>query len=101
MTYHDEEWGPSGPRRRRPLRNASAWRRSSRPVLDHHPAAPPRLPRRVRRLKIAEVAEFTDTDRERLLADPGIIRNRAKIDATPRQTRAKLAGWAPGRPWTP
>jgi DNA-3-methyladenine glycosylase I len=31
--------------------------------------------------RIAEVAEFTDADRERLLADAGIIRNRAKIDA--------------------
>src|SRR3954452_2336246 len=27
------------------------------------------------------VAAFTDADRERLLADPGIIRNRAKIEA--------------------
>lgn len=31
---------------------------------------------------IDAVASFTDTDRERLLADPGIIRNRAKIDAS-------------------
>ena len=31
--------------------------------------------------KIDSVAAFTDADRERLLADPGIIRNRAKIDA--------------------
>ncbi|MBM9507720.1 DNA-3-methyladenine glycosylase I [Actinacidiphila acididurans] len=30
---------------------------------------------------IDTVAAFTDADRERLLADPGIIRNRAKIDA--------------------
>ncbi|SEN52860.1 DNA-3-methyladenine glycosylase I [Actinacidiphila rubida] len=30
---------------------------------------------------IDEVAAFTDADRERLLGDPGIIRNRAKIDA--------------------
>lgn len=30
---------------------------------------------------IDAVAEFTDADRERLLADPGIIRNRAKVDA--------------------
>ncbi|MCZ9338113.1 DNA-3-methyladenine glycosylase I, partial [Streptomyces sp. TRM76130] len=32
--------------------------------------------------RIDAVAEFGDGDRERLLADPGIIRNRAKIDAT-------------------
>ena len=31
---------------------------------------------------IDEVAGFTDADRERLLGDPGIIRNRAKIDAS-------------------
>ncbi|MBF6160987.1 DNA-3-methyladenine glycosylase I [Nocardia cyriacigeorgica] len=30
---------------------------------------------------IEKVARFDDTDRERLLADPGIVRNRAKIDA--------------------
>ena len=29
----------------------------------------------------AAVAEFTSTDVERLLADPGIVRNRAKIEA--------------------
>jgi DNA-3-methyladenine glycosylase I len=45
--------------------------------------------------KIASVAQFTDADRERLLADPGIIRNRAKIDATLANAQA-LAGWAPG-----
>ena len=32
--------------------------------------------------RIPEVARFTDADAERLLADPGIIRNRAKIAAT-------------------
>ena len=30
----------------------------------------------------AVVATFDDTDRERLMADAGIVRNRAKIDAT-------------------
>ena len=45
--------------------------------------------------RIAEVARFTDADRERLLADEGIIRNRAKIDATMANGRL-LAGWAPG-----
>ncbi|SDD74308.1 DNA-3-methyladenine glycosylase I [Glycomyces harbinensis] len=32
--------------------------------------------------RIAKVAEFTDDDAERLLQDPGIVRNRAKIAAT-------------------
>ncbi|MEU1127023.1 DNA-3-methyladenine glycosylase I [Streptomyces sp. NPDC005899] len=45
--------------------------------------------------RISEVAGFTDADRERLLADTGIIRNRAKIDATLANAEV-LAGWAEG-----
>ncbi|MEU0134156.1 DNA-3-methyladenine glycosylase I [Streptomyces sp. NPDC006296] len=45
--------------------------------------------------RIAAVAEFTDADKERLLADAGIIRNRAKIDATLANARV-LAGWGEG-----
>ncbi|MFF7363434.1 DNA-3-methyladenine glycosylase I [Streptomyces sp. NPDC008125] len=45
--------------------------------------------------EIAEVARFTDADKERLLADAGIIRNRAKIDATLANAQV-LAAWAPG-----
>ncbi|MEU0147071.1 DNA-3-methyladenine glycosylase I [Streptomyces sp. NPDC006288] len=45
--------------------------------------------------RISEVAEFTDADKERLLADAGIIRNRAKIDATLANAEV-LAGWGPG-----
>ncbi|CAL9516160.1 MULTISPECIES: DNA-3-methyladenine glycosylase I [Streptomyces] len=45
--------------------------------------------------RIARVARFTDADRERLLADPGIIRNRAKIDATIANAKV-LAEWEPG-----
>ncbi|WP_037573132.1 DNA-3-methyladenine glycosylase I [Phaeacidiphilus oryzae] len=37
---------------------------------------------------IAEVAEYTEADAERLLADPGIIRNRAKIAAAIANARA-------------
>ncbi len=37
---------------------------------------------------IGRVAEFTDADRERLMADVGIVRNRAKIDATIANARA-------------
>ena len=39
----------------------------------------------------AAVAAFDDADRERLLADTGIIRNRLKIDATIANARALLA----------
>ncbi|GAA5019140.1 DNA-3-methyladenine glycosylase I [Streptomyces siamensis] len=45
--------------------------------------------------EIAKVATFTDADKERLLADPGIIRNRAKIEATVANARV-LADWAAG-----
>jgi DNA-3-methyladenine glycosylase I len=37
------------------------------------------------------VAAFDDADRERLMGDAGIVRNRAKIDATIRNARAWLA----------
>ncbi len=37
------------------------------------------------------VAEFDDSATERLLADPGIVRNRAKIEAARRNARAVLA----------
>ena len=39
---------------------------------------------------IATVAAYTDTDRERLRADAGIIRNRAKINAAIANARATL-----------
>ena len=45
--------------------------------------------------KIASVAAFTDADKERLLVDAGIIRNRAKIDATLANARV-LADWSAG-----
>lgn len=40
---------------------------------------------------VQRVARFDDTDRERLLADPGIIRNRAKVDSAIQNARALLA----------
>ena len=81
VAYHDEEWG-------RPVHGEDAlfericleafqsglsWitilrrRETFRAAFDH--------------FKIDAVAAFTDQDRTRLLADPGIIRNRAKVDA--------------------
>ncbi|MFD8888514.1 DNA-3-methyladenine glycosylase I [Streptomyces erythrochromogenes] len=44
---------------------------------------------------IAAVAEFGTADAERLLADEGIIRNRAKIEATLANAKV-LAGWESG-----
>ncbi|MGW3056346.1 DNA-3-methyladenine glycosylase I [Streptomyces goshikiensis] len=45
--------------------------------------------------EIAKVAAFDASDAERLLADEGIIRNRAKIAATLANAKV-LAGWEPG-----
>lgn len=45
--------------------------------------------------RIAEVAAFTEADERRLLADPGIIRNRAKIAATLSNARV-AAAWDEG-----
>ncbi|MEU5208258.1 DNA-3-methyladenine glycosylase I [Streptomyces sp. NPDC020742] len=45
--------------------------------------------------RIEKVARFGPADAERLLADPGIIRNRAKIDATIGNAQV-AAGLAPG-----
>ncbi|MFI6145040.1 MULTISPECIES: DNA-3-methyladenine glycosylase I [unclassified Streptomyces] len=44
---------------------------------------------------IADVAAFGPADAERLLADEGIIRNRAKIEATLANAKV-LAEWEPG-----
>jgi DNA-3-methyladenine glycosylase I len=43
------------------------------------------------------VAAFDEADVMRLLADAGIVRNRAKIEATIANARALLALWASGR----
>ncbi len=43
-----------------------------------------------------EVAEFTDADRERLMADAGIVRNKAKISAAITNAKATIALRADG-----
>jgi DNA-3-methyladenine glycosylase I len=88
--YHDEEWGrpvtddnrlfeilalsgfQAGLSWQIILRKRDAFRRAFR---DFDPAL---------------VAAFDDADRQRLLADPGIVRNRAKVDATIANARALL-----------
>ena len=46
------------------------------------------------------VAQFADDDVARLVADAGIVRNRAKIDATIANARAVLGLWDAGRTLT-
>jgi DNA-3-methyladenine glycosylase I len=95
VTYHDEEWG-------RPVHGDDAlFERLSLEAFQSGLSWITILRRRsgfraaFAGFEIASVAVFTDEDRERLLADPGIIRNRAKIDATLANARV-LAEWAPG-----
>ncbi len=95
VTYHDEEWG-------RPVHGDDAL--FERLCLEAFQSGLSWITILRRRegfrsafdgFKIASVAAFTDIDKERLLADAGIIRNRAKIDATVANARV-LAEWSPG-----
>ncbi|GGW32503.1 DNA-3-methyladenine glycosylase I [Streptomyces lucensis JCM 4490] len=95
VSYHDEEWG-------RPVHGDDAlFERISLEAFQSGLSWITILRRRpgfraaFAGFRIEKVAAFTDEDRERLLADPGIIRNRAKIDATLANARV-LAGWAEG-----
>jgi DNA-3-methyladenine glycosylase I len=95
VAYHDEEWG-------RPVRGDDAL--FERLCLEAFQSGLSWITILRRRegfrsafagFRITQVAAFTDADRERLLADEGIIRNRAKIDACLANARV-LADWAPG-----
>ncbi|MFF9148065.1 DNA-3-methyladenine glycosylase I [Streptomyces sp. NPDC055051] len=95
IAYHDEEWG-------RPVRGDDAL--FERLCLEAFQSGLSWITILRRRegfrsafadFRIEAVAGFGDTDRERLLADEGIIRNRAKIDATLANAKL-LAGWDPG-----
>lgn len=95
VAYHDEEWG-------RPVHGDDAlFERLCLEAFQSGLSWITILRRRegFRRafadFKIASVAEFGEADRERLLVDEGIIRNRAKIDATMANAKT-LAEWSPG-----
>ncbi|WP_200305905.1 DNA-3-methyladenine glycosylase I [Streptomyces adelaidensis] len=95
VAYHDEEWG-------RPVHGDDAL--YERLCLEAFQSGLSWITILRRRegfraafadFKIAEVAGFTEADEARLLADPGIIRNRAKIEATVANARV-LSDWTPG-----
>jgi DNA-3-methyladenine glycosylase I len=95
VTYHDEEWG-------RPVHGDDAlFERLSLEAFQSGLSWITILRRRegfraaFAGFEVAKVATFGEADRDRLLLDPGIIRNRAKIDATMANARV-LAEWAPG-----
>jgi DNA-3-methyladenine glycosylase I len=82
VAYHDQEWG-------RPVRGDDAlFERVCLEAFQSGLSWITILRRRetfraaFRGFRIDAVADFTAADRERLLADPGIIRNRAKVDAS-------------------
>ncbi|MGW0392635.1 DNA-3-methyladenine glycosylase I [Streptomyces sp. NPDC003042] len=95
VAYHDTEWG-------RPVRGDDAL--YERLCLEAFQSGLSWLTILRRRegfrkafadFEIAAVAEFGPADTERLLADEGIIRNRAKIEAALANAKV-LAGWKPG-----
>ncbi|WP_030320679.1 DNA-3-methyladenine glycosylase I [Streptomyces sp. NRRL B-3229] len=95
VAYHDEEWG-------RPVHGDDAlYERLSLEAFQSGLSWITILRRRetfraaFAGFEIAKVAAFDESDRERLLLDPGIIRNRAKVDATLANARV-LAEWTPG-----
>ncbi|MEV5505897.1 DNA-3-methyladenine glycosylase I [Streptomyces orinoci] len=93
--YHDTEWG-------RPVRGDDAL--YERICLEAFQSGLSWLTILRRRegfraafagFSIEKVAAFTEEDAERLLADPGIIRNRAKIAAAIGNAKV-AAAWGPG-----
>jgi DNA-3-methyladenine glycosylase I len=91
LAYHDEEWG-------RPIRtDQGIFERLSLEAFQSGLSWLTILRKRTSfRAAFADfephlVAAFDDADRERLLSDTGIVRNRAKIDATLTNARAALA----------
>jgi DNA-3-methyladenine glycosylase I len=90
VRYHDEEWG-------RPLSSNNAmFERMSLEgfqsglswliILRKRPA----FRKAFANFSIRKVADFGATDVERLLADAGIVRNRAKVEATISNARVAL-----------
>ena len=68
------------------LEGAQAGRSAGRPSSTSRPAIAPPSPGS----NAAAVAAFDDADIARCLADPGIVRNRAKVNATVGNARAWL-----------
>ena len=91
LRYHDEEWG-------RPVHGDDAL--FERLALEAFQSGLSWLTILRKReafraafagFSIAAVAEFGDADVQRLMADAGIVRNRAKVEATIANARAAMA----------
>ena len=86
--YHDTEWG-------QPLRDSTAlFERVSLEAFQSGLSwliilrKRENFRRAFHRFDVDKVARYTDRDIERLMNDPGIVRNRAKIEATVANARA-------------
>jgi len=90
VAYHDDEWGTplSGDDALYERLSLEAFQSglSWITILRKRPA----FREAFAGFRIAAVAEFTEADVERLMADAGIVRNRAKISAAVRNARAAL-----------
>ncbi|MFL6194580.1 MAG: DNA-3-methyladenine glycosylase I [Thermoanaerobaculia bacterium] len=94
IAYHDEEWGVPVHDERRlfemlTLEGAQAglsWLTILRRREGYRKA--------FHGFDVARIARFREKDVERLLQDPGIIRNRAKVEATIKNARAVLDQFA-------
>jgi DNA-3-methyladenine glycosylase I len=91
LRYHDEEWG-------KPVHDADAlYERLCLEAFQSGLSWLTILRKRERfraafaGFRIASVARFGERDVERLLGDPGIVRNRAKIEAAIANARAAAA----------
>jgi DNA-3-methyladenine glycosylase I len=91
IAYHDTEWG-------RPVHGDDAV--YERMVLEAFQSGlsfitilrkRPAFREAFAGFSIEAVAEFTDADVERLMSDAGIVRNRAKVEATIANARAAVA----------
>lgn len=88
--YHDEEWGVPQPDSRamfeklvlEGFQSGLSWLTILRKR--------PNFRRAFHDFDAARIARYSDEDRARLMADPGIVRNRLKIDATIDNARAYL-----------
>ncbi|MEU7831743.1 MULTISPECIES: DNA-3-methyladenine glycosylase I [unclassified Nonomuraea] len=90
ITYHDEEWG-------RPVRgDDGVFERVSLEAFQSGLSWLTILRKRENfraafdQFSIPKVAAYTEEDVTRLLGDPGIVRNRAKVEATIANARAAL-----------
>lgn len=93
--YHDREWG-------RPVRDGAAlFERLSLEAFQSGLSWLTVLRKRdnfrsaFAGFAVEAVAGYTDTDVDRLLADPGIVRNRAKIEATIHNARTVIQMGSP------